>query len=67
MRFPIWLGLAGLATLATGCGQYLIYQASRSGQIYVVHKQFMHDDVVYSCDATNSTPICYRTQEIELP
>ena len=55
----LWLG--GLAL--GGCPSYVVHTSTQPGQVYVVDTN--GSDKVYSCDARNGRPICYRVHEIK--
>jgi len=63
MRILFFLTAAGLTLLQSACAHYSIHQTTRPGQVYVVCDYPFSSDEVYSCDARDGAPICYRTQE----
>ena len=65
-RTSIFLALLGVTALG-GCARYTLYRPTQSGQVYVVRHKWARSDVVYSCDARNVDPVCFRTQEVARP
>ncbi len=64
MRGRVWLLAACWLLLETGCTHYTVYHTSRPEQVYIVRRNALQSDVVYSCDARNNAPVCYRTEEV---
>jgi hypothetical protein len=65
MRILYFLFAAGLTLFQSGCAHYSIRRSTRPDQVYVVCGRVLSSDEVYSCDARDGAPICYRTQEFQ--
>jgi hypothetical protein len=65
MRVLFFLVAAGLALSQSACAHYSVVHTTRTGQVYVVCQYPFSSDEVYSCDAREGAPICYRARELQ--
>jgi hypothetical protein len=53
-----------LPVVLDGCARYTLHGATQSSQVYAVRSKPGRSDVVYTCDARNSNPVCIKVREI---